>query len=211
MNLAVGVPVRVGTSDTQFSDGRRCEAIAYPDSNTALPRARDFWYAVTLLVDKGAESRGDDQLLTQWHALGFNPFMGLYMNNGKLRITTRHSPSRTSLAKDSRTDNLWVDSTTVPRKWMTFVFNARISPDTKDRPFLRVWKDGIQIVNYQGPLGYYSTSLSYPRVGWYSWYDRNPWDLAQPVRAVYVKRAVVINDRAPRYDESTLRGWVERY
>jgi hypothetical protein len=199
---------KVATQDTLFADSRRCEAVAYATPETALPQRQSFWYSVTLLVDEGANSQGDDQLLTQWHTQGYNPLMALYLSQGKLRITVRHSTAPAGTAPVALTP--WVDSAPVGRRWMTFVFNARLSPNEADAPFLRVWRDGQLIVDHNGPIGYNSTELPYAKVGFYNWNDRNPWDAATPVRSILVRRAATLRDASNQFSESTVRTWAER-
>lgn len=199
---------RVGIQDTLFADSRRCEAVAFPTAHTALPVKQNFWYSISVLVDQGAISHGDGQLITQWHAQGFNPFMGLYLSDGRLNLTIRHS----SLKSDTRPYVLtpWVDKGQVQRKWMTFVFNARISPFVADNPFLKVWRDGQLLINYEGPLGYDTTNLPYAKIGFYSWNESNNWDSSAPVRSIYVRRAAITRDPQSKYSEPTMRDWTNR-
>lgn len=200
---------RVGMQDTLFSDSRRCEAVAYPNAATAIPKAQNFWYTVTLLVKDGGISTGDDQLITQWHTTGYNPFMGLYLSNGKLRVTVRTSPVRNGSPATVTYSNAWTDPVLVAPRWSTFVFNARVSPLVADQPFLRIWRDGKMIVDHRGPIGYNTDALPYAKVGFYNWNDQNPWDTKAPIRSVFVRKAALVRDASAKFTAVNMRTWAE--
>lgn len=201
---------RVGTQDTLFTDSRRCEALAFPNQATALPQRQTFWYSLSVLVESGADSSGDDQLISQWHTQGYNPFMGLYLSGGKLRLSIRYDTAPNGSRAMPVVLTPWSDSAKTPRRWMTFIFQGRISPFVADKPFLKVWRDGQQVVNYTGPVGYNSTQLPYAKVGFYSWNDGNVWDVTTPVRTVFVRRAAILRDSEARFNEATVRAWADR-
>lgn len=200
---------RVGTEDTLFADSRRCEAVSYATAATAIPKGENFWYTLTLLVKDGGNSSGDGQLITQWHTTGYNPFMGLYLSNGKLRMTVRTSPVRNGTSATVTYSNPWVDQFPVSGKWMTFVFNARVSHLASDLPFLRVWRDGSLIVDYRGPLGYNTNDLPYAKVGFYSWNENNAWDVKTPIRTVYVRKAALVRDTGAKFSAANMKAWAE--
>lgn len=198
---------KVAVDDVLFNDSRRCEAVAYALPGTAIPTGQEFWYAFTMLPAEGVNSKGDGQTLTQWHINGFNPFMALYLANGRLSIGIRHSES---LAQPNRivARTVWTDRLPIQRNWQTFVFRARISADAMADSTLRVWRDGVQIAHYTGLLGYFTRDLPYAKIGYYSWNDRNEWDPAEPIRALYVRRATLASSD-PRLTEPEFRAWFQ--
>ena len=200
---------RVATQDTLFADSRRCEAVAYPVAPTAIPKGQNFWYALTLLVKDGGNSIGDGQLITQWHTTGYNPFMGLYLSNGKLHMTVRTSTVKNGSRATVTYSNPWVDQTPITAKWMTLIFNARVSHSAADQPFLRVWRDGRLIVDHRGPIGYNADALPYAKVGFYSWNDNNTWDTNTPIRTVYVRKAALVRDASAKFTAVNMKTWAE--
>ncbi|MDN3920850.1 heparin lyase I family protein [Roseateles violae] len=201
--------LRVGMDDVLTAGGKRCEAIAPPATPTSLPVKENFWYAISIRVAEGGMA-ADDQLLSQWHATGFNPFMGLYLRDGKLRIETRYNSSASAQKTSSTIVKPWQDTSPITTKWMTFVFQATISPFTADGPELKVWRDGTLLFSKQGPLGYNTTELPYAKAGYYHWLeDGNNWDTRYPVRSVLIHRAVLVRDKGKVFNEEFVRSLVQ--
>lgn len=199
---------RVLTEDTAFADGRRCEALAYPQPPTALPVGIALWYAVTLRVDAATAQARGAALLTQWHTQGYNPFLGLYLVDGHLRITLRHDPPRVG-DRPAQLD-AWTDAAAVSSDWTTFVFRAELRDPRHKAGTLQVWRDSRQLVDYAGPLGYASVAPGYVKLGYYHWNNHNPWDDRVPVRTVHVQGAALVPDPAGVLNEHLVRMWLDR-
>lgn len=202
--------VRVGKNDVLTAGGKRCELIAYGDGATSLPVGKEIWYGVSILVNEGLQSRGDDQILMQWHVNGFNPFFAVALKDGRLRAEVRHNAFPGGTAANAQLERLWIDDKPVQRRWMTFVVNAKISTFSGDAPFIKVWRDGELIADRKGPLGYNTTEYHYARIGFYHWINSgNTWDASSPVRSLMFSRSFVARDPSSKYNEPSVRAYVE--
>ena len=195
----------VYASDPLTAGAKRCEALAPPTADTAIPRARPFWYAFRILLWRGAEVQSGRAMLTQWHVHGFNPFFGLVIKDGYLSFTARYNQRPGGKKSDLTTLELWRDDAPVQRRWMTFVVQANVSPHADEGPFIRIWRDGQLLVDRAGPLGYIDNGLAYAKIGYYHWLNDNPWDDSKPERTVFVSNAVLVRDERRRYTELQLR------
>lgn len=193
------VELRVHEDDPLTAGAKRCELVAPPGPATGLPLREPVWFAVSLRVTDGRLTRGEDRLLFQWHANGFNPFVALLLQDGRLRLETRHHGPGQGDDRDATLSTPWRDRQEVSDGWMEFVVQARVSPDPEDQPFLRVWRNGELIVDRAAPLGYRSSALPYAKVGYYQWVNDNRWDRREAVRSVQIGRAVLVRDRGQRY------------
>lgn len=196
----------VFADDPLTAGAKRCEALAPPAEATAIPRGEPFWYAFRLLVWEGIEAKQGRALLTQWHTQGFNPFFGLFIDDGHLSVAIRHTPTPDARqAKKPTTVEIWRDGKPAQRVWMTFVVRAKISPFASDHPYITIWRDGEQLVDRQGPIGYDAPGLAYAKIGYYHWVNDNPWDERVPQRSVYVSKAMLVRDPDGRYAERQMR------
>jgi len=201
--------VKVGQNDVLTAGGKRCELIAYGDDVTHLPMAQNIWFGVNVLVNQGQNMQGqDDQIIMQWHTYGFNPFFAVLLKDGKLRAQIRYNTLPNGTMDNSVLKTVWNDSAPVQRRWMTFVVNARLSPFASDAPFLKIWRDGTQIVNYSGPISYNSSEYSSARVGLYHWVNSgNTWDPNSPVRSLMFTKSFFAKDPKVQYTEPVVRSY----
>jgi hypothetical protein len=89
-------------------------------------------------------------------------------------------------------------------RWSDFVFKFRES--TGSDGFLQVWLDGEQILNYQGPLGYYTPGYKdYAKFGYYNWGRFNSG------RKVLLRAPTVVADpTGNKYDAAALRAYINQ-
>lgn len=196
----------VKAGDPLTAGALRCEALAPPAGRTTLPRGSAFWYAFRILVWQGQEAASGTALLTQWHVNGFNPFLGLYLGQGRLFFTVRHNQNVTASPGPTKALTLWRDPAPVKRRWLTFVVRATLHQSGES--MVKLWRDGDLIVDYVGPLGYHDPRPAYAKIGYYHWLNRNPWDDSVELRAIYVSKAALVHDPAERYAEPQLRAWI---
>lgn len=100
----------------------------------------------------------DEQIVSQFHmgdvTIAFNPLFAISVQGSGLRFQARFNNNKqmskagTSKPVDVASDGLPVSA------WTYIVIRARISPNPDVRPYLQVWRDGIEIISYTGPLGY---------------------------------------------------------
>ncbi len=207
---------RVQKDDPLTASGKRCELIAPPSSATALPMKQDFWYAFSMLVmddasktdqEKNADVQSQDQILTQWHVQGYNPCFDMAMKDGKLRMEARYNATKDGGPSSASIVTLWRDTAPVGKVWRTFVVQAKLSPFASDKPYIRVWRDGVRIADRSGPLCYNTTGYHYAKVGYYSWTNMNPW-VGSDDRRVYVGGATLLRDPNKQFTEATIRTYL---
>lgn len=203
---------RPHASDPQIYGGPRCELTFSPSFAGKLPVKQDFWFAFGMRFQDWTSS-SDEQVLMQWHwsngSIAVGPFLALAMKAGRLQIDSKanavHPPSPTTTHSTVH----WTGDA-VPNRWTYFVVKARISPQRADAPYLQVWRDGVQIVNHQGPLGYnYPEVTPYLKIGHYQWVTSyNTWDATARTKTVLVRTPALVDDADGRYAEPDLRAHV---
>jgi len=89
-------------------------------------------------------------------------------------------------------------------RWVDFVFKFRHSMSPSG--LLQVWMDGSQIMNYSGPLGYYTPGYNdYFKFGYYNWSTYNS------SRKVLVRSPVVVADpTGSKYSAADLRSFINQ-
>jgi hypothetical protein len=205
---------RVSSDDPLTNGANRCEIATWNKKTLRLPSRQDLWFSFSVLVDFPATLDDDDQLIAQWHVFGltgFSPFFAVYVSGGADRIEIRHNASREGTPLDTARDVIWRNSEQLRREWITYIVNARISPDVLDRPFLRVWRNGRMIVDVRKPFGYASPNNAFAKVGFYHWTNaRNVWRGNAVPRSVYIRRALIVRGEGRSYGETLLRAATER-
>ena len=181
-----------------------------PTPDGKLPVGQDIWFAFGIRLQDWVVSP-DEQILMQWHqgdgSILLNPFLALLLKGDTLRIDSKFNaadpPSRTTTS----TVTQWQSTHAPINAWTYFVLKARISPFPADGAYLKVWRDGVPIVDYRGPLGYnYPESPPYLKVGHYQWVTPyNPWSDAAPTKTVLYRSPLLVQDPAGKYSEVDLR------
>lgn len=188
----------------------RCEVLAYPSTTTALPIDRPFWFAVQIWLDDWAET-ADEQIVAQWHQndprLSQNPFLAVVVRGNSMRFEIRHSDAEVASRISTQTVQL-AFSAVAPRRWTSLVFRARLSPTGGGSDSnLTVWKDGLTLADYVGPLGYRLSpgSRAYAKAGIYKWLNGNPWDAKVPERTVMIRKFLILDEPPEGIKEPTVR------
>jgi hypothetical protein len=191
------------------STSPRCELLAYPTPDSALPSGRTFWFAFSFWADDWAGTR-DEQIIAQFHThtptdILLNPFFALVVRGKELRAELRFNEREPPSQASTKFGN--VSRVEMPvRQWVTAVIQARLTTDPARGPFFRFWLNGTQVVDYAGPAGYVLSpgAFAYPKVGVYHWTAGNPWDPAVPSRAMLVGAMLTVQDDAGRYSVDDL-------
>ncbi len=205
--------VRANLADPLMSGAPRCEVATSPTAGGALPVGKPIWFALGIKLQKWVAT-SDEQILAQWHqgdgSIPLNPFLALSVAGDKVKVMLRYDASY-PVSKATTTTIVASNANGLPADhWSYFVFKALISPDATKRPYLKVWRDGVPIVDYAGPFGYnYPEFKPYLKVGHYHWIDHtNPWPATSPTRTVLLRTPTLISDTAGRYTETAVRGYV---
>ena len=123
-------------------------------------------------------------LLSQWHGIPDageiprHPPLMLYAQDGQLSIRGRWDSAKISTAQAAGTQlDLWSGKlkTGVWEKWKFDVAWNYANPTDLYQGFCRVYRDGEQIVNYIGRIGYNDPKGPYWKVGLYHWDQSTPF------------------------------------
>ena len=194
--------VELGATDVLAAGtSPRCEVMAYPMPGSALPVNQTFWLSVSMWVDdwRGAN---DELIIEQMHIqdprkIVLNPFLALVVRGNELRVELRHNPHQTP----SQATTSVVSTTRVAlptRRWFTAVIQAKLSQDTTQAPFFKLWLDDTQVVDYRGAWGYVlqPDAAAYAKVGLYHWLHGNAWDTTFPTRSMMLGSMLLARDSA---------------
>lgn len=146
-----------------------------------VPVGGDIWYGFSIGLPNSYVKDNIWEIVAQWHSvpdtnLGEhnyiqNPPLSLHTGNGVWTISSIWD-SKPLTTKDTyegkKNYNLGAYET---GKFTDWVFHIRWSP--KSDGLLQVWKDGKQVVNTPGPLGFNDAVAPYFKMGIYKgWTDR---------------------------------------
>ena len=205
---------RPNSGDPLVSGAPRCEMIFSPSFGGKLPVNQDVWFAFGIRL-KDWVNTTDEQILMQWHwsngSIPLGPFLALSLKGGKLQIDSKANAAYPPSAASTTSRVHWTNGTVTSNAWTYFVVKARISPHTGHNPYLKVWRDGVQVVNYAGPLGYnYPEVTPYVKIGHYQWVAAyNNWISAAATKTILVRTPALINDTTGLYTEFDVRSHVK--
>jgi len=195
---------QLAPSDPMTSSSKRAEISFTP----TIKMDGVYWAAVSVFVNDWGTLTSSDQALfgTQLHSgannLGLSPSFGIYTStNGRtFQIQGRYSTASSPSSSNSTTVHF--SDLPIPfGKWSDFVFKWKQS--TSGAGYLQVWQDGVQIVNYQGNLGFNTGVLDYMKFGYYNWGSFNT------SRKVYLRAPVIVADpTGSKYSANDLRAYV---
>ncbi len=204
---------RTNVNDPVTAGNPRCELSASPTRKGRLPINETFWFAVGFSLPNWTAT-SDAQIIAQWHVDGggiaLSPLLALSVQGDKLGLILRHNANY-PVSMATTVDVVALDTATLPiNKWTYLVFKARLSTNKADGPFLQVWQDGRQVVNYSGPIGYnLSDNAPFAKLGFYHWIESsNRWPVDVPTRTVLVRTPIIVSDKAGSYQEPDLRAHV---
>jgi hypothetical protein len=205
---------RPNSGDPLLSGAPRCEMIFSPSFGGKLPVNQDVWFAFGIRL-KDWVNTTDEQILMQWHwsngSIPLGPFLALSLKGGKLHIDSKANAAYPPKASSTTSRVHWTNGTVTSNTWTYFVVKARISPHTGHNPYLKVWRDGVQVVNYAGPLGYnYPEVTPYVKIGHYQWVAAyNNWISAAATKTILVRTPALISDPTGLYTELDVRTHVK--
>ena len=204
---------RATRSDPLIYGAPRCEATASPTQGGALPMGQTFWFAFGIRLESWTAT-DDEQIVAQWHhgdgTIAMSPFLAISLVQNAAQLVIRYN-NNDPVSKATTTSIRLARSESLPTgRWSFFVVKALISPDGSLGSFVKVWRDGVSISNYHGPVGYRVPLLQpFMKVGHYHWIDAsNPWPEQTPVRTVLMRTPVLVRDESGRYSEPGVRAYV---
>lgn len=171
---------RNGKQSIRFTaaPGTRCEIL--PKFGNPLlwrlfhePFNEERWYSFSLFLPKQSEFTPQNEVVAQWHSSrdrflgekgGRGPPLALRIQNGNWRITYGMDSDFLSKPGAKAIFPLW-EKKVEPGVWVDWVFRVRWS--YKDDGYIDIWKDGKQIVKYNGPNAYNDLRGVYLKLGSY--------------------------------------------
>ena len=207
---------RPNSGDALVAGAPRCEMTFSPSFGGKLPVNQDIWFAFGIRLKDWVPTT-DEQILMQWHwsngSIPLGPFLTLALKGGKLQIDSKANAAYPPTVASTTSRVHWTNGAVPSNVWTYFVVKARISPHTSHNPYLKVWRDGTQIVNYAGPFGYnYPEVTPYVKIGHYQWVAAyNNWISAASTKTILVRTPALINDTTGLYTEYDVRSHVQSH
>jgi hypothetical protein len=134
------------------------------ESSQRIPNGTPTNIAYKFMLEPGAANTASWFVTSEMHnddeALGPNvhtsPPFAIELAGEHLRVVARHCP--TGLDPSNRARNLkmltlWTDSNPIQRG-QYYDVKMQANADNTGRGLLDIWVDGVEVVNYHGPLGY---------------------------------------------------------
>ncbi len=205
---------RPNSGDALVAGAPRCEMTFSPSFGGKLPVNQDVWFAFGIRLNDWVATT-DEQILMQWHwsngSIPLGPFLTLALKGGKLQIDSKANAAYPPTVASTTSRVHWTNGAVPSNVWTYFVVKARISPHAVHNPYLKVWRDGTQIVNYAGPFGYnYPEVTPYVKIGHYQWVAAyNNWISAASTKPSLGRPPALINDTTGLYTEYDVRSHVQ--
>lgn len=187
---------RVHPDDPDTASSKRGEFAFTGASGFAEKNARVFGCCIRM---QDWTALADDQLVFQVHgpdagAIG-NPWLSFLVTAGVFRISLRYDVNESPDPGTQTILDLYTQANWTPLQWYRFVVFVR--EDWRGNGAVRVLRDGVELVDYEGPVGYNNQAVgaSYLKSGYYHWVDSgNDWDTAVNTREVWQKGAYITDE-----------------
>lgn len=180
-------------ADTAGTGAKRTEFSSYPNSAQGIQDGDSFLVCFATRTGESWAALSDDQLISQIHAGSGSPIFAVYVNASGLRVSIRRG------SVGSAEVPLYTDAAFSHGQWLQWVVHGRTGTDG----FLRVWRNGLLIVDYVGAFGYSDGSLNYLKAGYYHWTNAgNTWDTSLPERTLYYKGPWIVDERLSTPEEA---------
>lgn len=188
----------------------RCE-VGFQRDDQALPRGQVFWHAFSMWIENWG-STTDRMSIAQWyHGLqgaGLNPPLTIVVSGKSMWADVRYSTATESMSSSDQVLQkvFQITDGSFYGRWVSVVIQAKISPVAGEGGFMRVYVNGTQLGNYNGPIGYAVDGAAeevvhgvYPLIK-----GAIPYDLSKPVRKMYLKKSLVVRDPTGKYTLANL-------
>lgn len=198
--------------DGLVSGAPRCEVSWWHSQPGKLKTGTDIWYAFGLYLPNWTVVPREI-VISQWHQeCCVNPWAVVILQDEKFKLQLRwNSSSNPTQAGNSARE--WQSPGIPTSKWTVFVVKAKITPKVGEGGYYKVWRDGVQVADYSGPISYNTGDARVPwaKFGAYPWgYDRTDsqgWKTPETTTLLF-KNPVFVHDPAGKYTEADLRAHV---
>lgn len=190
--------VNSGDPDTSGTGAKRCEwsltgNAVFEEKNARVMgvciRMQD-WRALT-----------DDQLVWQVHGPDASsvtvPWLILWVDAGVFKISLWYDTNASPSLGTVQSIDLFSEAVWSPLTWYRFAIFVR--EDWSGNGRVQVLRNGVQIVNYSGPVGVNDQALggSYMKSGYYHWTSGNAWDASVATREIWHKGPYIVSEAVP--------------
>lgn len=187
---------RVHPDDPDTAASKRCEFVYTAAGAFSEKNGRVFGCCIRM---QDWTALDDDQLVFQVHgpdagAIG-NPWLSFLVTAGVFRITLRYDTNESPDPGTQTILDLYTQANWTPLQW--YRFSVFVREDWRGNGAVRVLRDGVELVNYEGPVGYNNQAIgaSYLKNGYYHWVDSgNDWDTSVSTREVWQKGAYITSE-----------------
>ena len=205
--------MRANVNDANLTGSPNCVVGWPPGGSGGLPVGETFWLTFGLHLPSWT-TVPEESVIAQWHQAGPSgqPLMALSAKGGQLVLTVRHNASATPSPATNTTQVYTLPGSLPVGDWTSIVIKARISADGTQAPFLTLWRDGQQLVDHRGPVGYRTgAEKPFAMLGLDTWGHAsgpNKWSAGAPTKAVLLARPTFVKDTGGSYTEADLRAHV---
>jgi len=148
------------------------------------------WYGFSVFLPQDYTADKVWELVTQWYPnpddpaeTGRQPTLALFTTNGIWSVANKTSSEVvTPIYHASIRQRTWELGPLQLNKWTDFVFNVKWTH--LDTGFLKVWKDGILVIDHKGPTSYNDQKGPFVKQGIYKGWAKMAVDKVK-VRTVY--------------------------
>lgn len=192
--------IRKGDVDTAGTGNKRCE-YAFSKSELVIPWDKDFWFTTAVRTGNMAGTT-DQQIVWQWHeqsgTSGLSPYLAAVVSGSSMFIQLRSNQNSSFGQANTTIYEVYRTTDWTPNTWNQFTVEAHLNTLDNGSSTVKIWLNGIQIVNRIGPVGYlYANPVDYVKAGPYHWTGSgNPWSAAIDKREVWLKGPAMVLDRA---------------
>ena len=139
---------------------------------TLLREGHAYRIAFSMMIEPGPPNAAKWMVLSQLQSTfrpgdpGHSPPFAVELNGERMRFVTRTADAAVPGQGDARYIGLYTDRNDLERgRWYDLRIEVRLSP--ADSGAIRVWRDGVQLVDYHGPAGYHEPIGAYFKEGIY--------------------------------------------
>ena len=138
-----------------------------------LKNEKEYWIGFAVFLDNNWPQDGKKgETIFQAHhrpdkrePRGGNPPFALGTRHGKWQIKAKSNSNKLCGSKCQYSVLSQSIGAYKPNTWTEFVFNVKFTH--KNSGFLKVWKNGQQVLNYSGPIGYNDENGPWLKLGLY--------------------------------------------
>jgi hypothetical protein len=189
--------IRSSDVDTAGAGNKRCE---YTFPSPAIPWNKDFWFTTAVRTGNLTGST-DQQAVWQWHeksdVSGLPPYLSAVVSGQTMSIYVRSNQNSAFSKVNTSTQVVYKSTNWTANTWNKFVVQAKLDSQQNGSSYVRIWLNGVQIVNRVGPMGYlYANPTDYVKTGLYHpTGSGNSWSVAVDKREVWLKGPAMVMDR----------------